>query len=307
MADESPTADWSDVDSADDPTGFESYLDRVAGAAAEIKRRSHALLDPSPDDRLLDVGCGTGDDARALAERAGAGAATGTTERVETTERAEITERAETDGRVEMGERAREITTVGVDASEAMVSTARERTADAGEASGPAFAVADGERLPFETDAFDGVRTDRVLQHLPDPRAAVAELVRVTRPGGRVVVTEPDWGSLVVTAPGTDPATADRICDPTYACARNPRVGRRLPGWLGEERVQDRVVETGTLAFTDRDSASVLALDGRVERVAADPDVDWDGERWTAALDRDDAEDAFFASLSLVTVAVTVA
>jgi ubiquinone/menaquinone biosynthesis C-methylase UbiE len=50
--------------------------------------------------------------------------------------------------------------------------------------------------LDFPDGHVDGVRSERVLQHLADPGAAIAELVRVTRPGGRVCVIDTDWPSL---------------------------------------------------------------------------------------------------------------
>ncbi|MFD8008041.1 methyltransferase domain-containing protein [Streptomyces mirabilis] len=44
---------------------------------------------------------------------------------------------------------------------------------------------------------FDGVRCERVLQHVREPDAAIKELIRVTRPGGRVCVIDTDWSSSV--------------------------------------------------------------------------------------------------------------
>ncbi len=49
-----------------------------------------------------------------------------------------------------------------------------------------------GERLPFPDGAFDTVFSHEVLEHVADDRACVAEMVRVTRPGGRIVVFAPN-------------------------------------------------------------------------------------------------------------------
>ena len=54
------------------------------------------------------------------------------------------------------------------------------------------FAAADGRALPFAAETFDAVFCVAVLQHIADVGAAVRELARVTRPGGRVVAVEPD-------------------------------------------------------------------------------------------------------------------
>jgi SAM-dependent methyltransferase len=55
-------------------------------------------------------------------------------------------------------------------------------------------ANAAGEMLPFEAAAFDLVLSHEVLEHVADDRAAVAEMVRVLRPGGRLVLFCPNRG-----------------------------------------------------------------------------------------------------------------
>lgn len=269
-----PTAsdsDWGDVDDAD-ANAFRAYLDSITGLETirAAKRRSHRLLDPDAGDRLLDVGCGTGDDVRALAERVG------------------------DDG-----------TVVGLDASESLTRDARDRTARASPAR---FAVGDAHDLPLAPDRFDGARAERVLQHLPDPQAALDELVRVTRPGGRVVVTDPDWGTLVVTAPGADPDRTRRLLDPEWSCARNGRVGRRLRRRAADAGLVDVGAEAATLTLTGFESADdVLGLESRVATLReAGVLADSEGSEWLARLREADRDDAFFASLSLFTVVGTV-
>jgi SAM-dependent methyltransferase len=48
------------------------------------------------------------------------------------------------------------------------------------------FEVADAQQLPFETDTFDGVIANHMLYHVPDRSAALAEMQRVLKPGGRL-------------------------------------------------------------------------------------------------------------------------
>ena len=60
---------------------------------------------------------------------------------------------------------------------------------------GAHFAAADACRLPFPDGAFDSVFCVAVLQHIGDVDAAVGEMARVTRPGGRIVAVEPDNSS----------------------------------------------------------------------------------------------------------------
>lgn len=56
---------------------------------------------------------------------------------------------------------------------------------------------------PFASAAFDTVTLWDVIEHLADPHAAVAEVARVLRPGGRLVLTTGDVGSLVARLSGS--------------------------------------------------------------------------------------------------------
>ena len=61
-------------------------------------------------------------------------------------------------------------------------------------AGGSGIVVAgDALALPFSDGAFDRVIAAEVLEHIPDDRAALAELARVLRPGGTMAVTVPRW------------------------------------------------------------------------------------------------------------------
>ena len=58
-----------------------------------------------------------------------------------------------------------------------------------------------GESLPYPAAAFDGAFAARLLLHANDPDAIVREMVRVVRPGGRIVVMDWDFDSVVVDHP----------------------------------------------------------------------------------------------------------
>jgi SAM-dependent methyltransferase len=51
--------------------------------------------------------------------------------------------------------------------------------------------VGSAEALPFEDESFDVVLSTQVLEHLPDPRRALGEAVRVLKKGGRLILTVP--------------------------------------------------------------------------------------------------------------------
>ena len=75
-------------------------------------------------------------------------------------------------------------TTVGIDRTEAMLDIARAKVPDA------EFRRGDFTGLPFGEGEFDVAVCALALTHLRDPAPAIAELARVVRPGGRVVLTD---------------------------------------------------------------------------------------------------------------------
>ncbi len=223
---------FADVDGAAEPGALAGYLDTVrgVGAVAEWKERSFALLDPRPGAELLDLGCGTGDDLLALAPRVAPG------------------------GRV-----------VGVDASAAMVAEARRRTA--GHA-GVEVHLGDGHRLDLPDGSLDGARAERVLLHVEDPAAVVAELVRALRAGGRLVLAEPDWGTLAIDAPG--PVASRAVAAAGAGRFRSPFAGRTLRRLLIAAGLADVEVAARTLVIHDPDAAeAVFQLADAADRAVA--------------------------------------
>lgn len=76
------------------------------------------------------------------------------------------------------------------------VSKMFEAMADAGEAPDTARAEAragDALALPYADDTFDVVIASEILEHVPADEAAIAELVRVLKPGGALAITVPRW------------------------------------------------------------------------------------------------------------------
>jgi arsenite methyltransferase len=79
---------------------------------------------------------------------------------------------------------------LGVDISEPML--ARAMRAEAGPQIG--FLRADAQRLPFRDETFDAAVSIAMLQLIPKPSAALAEMVRVLRPGSKMAVMVPTAG-----------------------------------------------------------------------------------------------------------------
>ena len=83
---------------------------------------------------------------------------------------------------------AAEVRLTGVDLSPAMLAIARERAADLGRAID--LREADAQALPFPDGSFDTVVCTLSLCAVPDHRAAIAEMRRVLRPGGRLLLLD---------------------------------------------------------------------------------------------------------------------
>ena len=94
-------------------------------------------------------------------------------------------------------------TMTGIDPSAGMLQILRARTADVKAVQGS------GTALPFDADAFELVLTVATLHHIADSgdvRRTLSEMVRVARPGGRVLVWDhnprnPYWGRLMARVP----------------------------------------------------------------------------------------------------------
>ncbi len=90
------------------------------------------------------------------------------------------------------------ILSFGVDRNQNDLKAARERLEfhdrlGAHGGGGWSLTAADALALPFDSRAFDIVICSEVLEHIPDHRRAVREIVRVLKPGGTLVVSVPRW------------------------------------------------------------------------------------------------------------------
>jgi ubiquinone/menaquinone biosynthesis C-methylase UbiE len=201
---------FTDVDQTNDPDYFIRFLDEASADESfqAYKHHSFALLDLQPGHHVLDVGCGTGEDARAMAQLVAP------------------------DGRV-----------VAVDGSQAMIATARQRAADC---TAPVeFQTADAHQLPFPDESFDASRADRIFMHLESPARALGEMLRVTRRGGRVLVYEVDFETITLDLP--DRERTRRIVNTWCDSFRNGWLGRHIPALFREAGLEDVRITPATL------------------------------------------------------------
>ena len=80
----------------------------------------------------------------------------------------------------------------GIDREPSWVAEASARAHARGVEERFSYQQGEAQRLPFPDDSFDLTTCQTVLIHLVDPSAAIAEMKRVTRPGGLVAIAEPN-------------------------------------------------------------------------------------------------------------------
>jgi SAM-dependent methyltransferase len=139
-----------------------------------------AALGPAAGDAVADVGCGTGRALPALRDAVGPGGAV-----------------------------------LAVDVTAEMLRAARDRAA----ATGAGLVLADGARLPLADGALGAVFTAGYLPHVADPEAALRELARVTRPGGRLALFHPVGRAALAARQGRRLRPSDLLAEPTLRAA----------------------------------------------------------------------------------------
>jgi len=193
---------FTQVDRTNDPDFFIRFMDEAQKPAAiqASKRIMLQRIALAPGAAVLDVGCGPGTDVFDMVELVGP------------------------TGRL-----------VGLDASEVMLAEARRRTRDFQVPI--TFEVGQVQALPFEDGTFDVCRAERLLEHVPDASQALAEMVRVTRPGGRIVVFDFDWDTLMIDH--ADKATTRTFVLSYSDSIRNGWIGRQLPRLFKEQHLEE--------------------------------------------------------------------
>ena len=92
----------------------------------------------------------------------------------------------------------------GIDISETMLQMARSRCAQLTSAALVDFQLGDATKLPYPDETFNAAVSTQVYEYVADVDAAIREVRRVLKPGGRVLVVDTDWDSIVWH--GADPA-----------------------------------------------------------------------------------------------------
>ncbi|MFI5895812.1 methyltransferase domain-containing protein [Actinoplanes sp. NPDC051513] len=184
-----------------------------------VRRTAMQALRPEPGARLLDAGSGAGDVARWLATKVGP---------------------------------AGEV--IALDYSAATISAAVQRH----DGSNVRYMTGDVSAMTLPPDSVDGVWCERVLQHVDDADVAIAELIRVTRPRGRICLIDTDWGSLAFDGVPSRLATTVVANMHGRLTPRQADMGRTLRRRLIAARLADVTATPVTCVFGDPASAAVV-------------------------------------------------
>jgi ubiquinone/menaquinone biosynthesis C-methylase UbiE len=246
--------------------GDADYLDMTARIFREAKQLTYTAMHLQPGHRVLDIGCGPGIDTIALAELIGAS------------------------GSVD-----------GVDADPAMVAEAEQRASAASLRDRVHHRVADALALPWGAHTFDAVRAERVFQHLSDPGAALAEMLRVTRPGGWIVVLDADYSSGTTDSDQID--LERRLALAAAEGVRSGYVARKLYRMFTDQGLAVISVTVCPVTMTSYGALRAGLLD-LVEPSALASGIVTEEElnSWHAELEQADARHAFFACGNMILV-----
>ena len=261
---------FSDVDGSGRSDALVDYLSLVAQHVGEFRRHGYDLMRLHSGDAVLDVGCGAGEVCVELAAIVGP------------------------QGRV-----------AGVDLSAAMIEAARRTAA----ASGLAIELqpASVYQLPFADGEFDAVRAERVFQHLDNPEAALREMLRVTKPGGRVLTSDPDHGQGGLAL--DDPAHRRVYEALQRAMARmitNPHSGTRLRGMFVRVGMRDVEQLVKSFDFNHTEFMQMFFVFERLAAAAAAGEITaQEGEGFLAAIEERHQAGTFYGSAIGYTVAGT--
>jgi ubiquinone/menaquinone biosynthesis C-methylase UbiE len=184
--------------------------------AVRRRRIVREALAVSPGERLLDVGCGPGFYCLELSEEVGPS------------------------GQI-----------VGVDPSPAMLELARRRCAGRENVE---LRQGDAVSVPADDGDFDAALSVQVLEYVADVEAALAELHRALRPGGRVLVWDIDWATLSVHSEDED--RNERVLAAWDEHLTDPSLPRTLAPRLRAVGFEDVRMRAHTIASNEVDSGS---------------------------------------------------
>jgi len=246
-----------------------AYLKAAGKATLPNKEKSYTLMQIRGGHNVLDVGCGVGFDTANLAHLVKA------------------------TGKV-----------IGVDYDKEMIVQADKYVESSGMSDRGLHRHADAKQLPFESNCFDSCRSERLFQHLVEPEQALKEMIRVTKPGGWIVVLDTDWGTL--SADTSKPDIARRLWNlQAENLHNNGFSGRKLYRMFKQQQLTEITIEPYVFYSTDYGFARWMIKADELEQLAISTGVlsSEELEKLNAGFEKANEEGTYFVTLGGVMVA----
>jgi SAM-dependent methyltransferase len=143
----------------------------------------------------------------------------------------------------------------GVDAADSAIEIAQRRCAALHNVR---FQRGEAAHLPYDDETFDAVMSSQVFEYLDDVGKALAEMFRVLKPGGRVLIHDTDWGALLWHA--SDPDRMVRVMKAWDGHLADPHLPQTLGRKLTNAGFKDVRAEVVVHVETTYDPSSVSAI-----------------------------------------------
>ena len=155
------------------------------------------------------------------------------------------------------------------------------------------------DKLSYPDNQFSLVCTKRTLQHVPNPKAVLAEMARVTQSKGTLFIIEPDRASMILNAENR--ALTRTILHYIEDVVRHPWIGRKLLEHLRSLPVQTIRIQVIPISLTSFNEANQnfgleLAVSHLIKRSVISKT---EGINWIKNLKKKDQNGHFFCSFSL--------
>ena len=233
-----------------DAAGVKRIVDRLEYRGkdetfVEMRQEYVRQMNLPAEASILDLGCGTGVVARALASQEGFS------------------------GNV-----------TGIDYSPELISAAQRLAEDEGLTKEVEFRVGDAQSLEDGDESYDAVILHTVVSHVPDPVAVISETARVLKPGGLVAIFDGDYASLTYAASNHE-FDAEMVQAILAGIVANPYIMRELPTLLRTSGLEivgfysNVLAEAGAGQFFSSLAETYIPMVVRAQLISEERAEDW--------------------------------
>jgi ubiquinone/menaquinone biosynthesis C-methylase UbiE len=180
-----------------------SYLEETGKVLKDLKRQSYSPFIAFNKGTVIDMGCGTGFDV------------------------------------VNMASLNNKVKVIGIDHDPVMIEKA---TASASAAPNAQFILCEADDTPYKDGSVDGLRAERLIQHLEQPEKVIREMYRILKKDHPLLIVETDWRSLSLYNENVDiEEKLNRYL--TREKVNNGSAARKLNSYLRDNKFRDIQIE----------------------------------------------------------------